>query len=159
MTDDEGRMKPFRGKRGTKGGATRHQVRRNETSAISMKGGLCLGKRKRCVENGGSHIVKRKRGIPEDVWGQAGQEGVGQDEAVTRAVNDTEAGDVDTDVGMEVRSTAREHGKQGRNKERVMGSPMDRRMSAYSEENDDTREEPMEGTRRAERVGTSRCSG
>ena len=71
---------------------------------------------------------------------------MGQDEAVTRAAKDTKAGDIDTDAEMEVRSTAREHDKQGRNKERVMGSHTDRRTRKYSEDNDDTQEEPTEGT-------------
>ena len=84
---------------------------------------------------------------------------MGQDEAVTRAAKDTKAGDIDTDAEMEVRSTAREHDKQGRNKERVMGSPTDRRTSAYSKDHNNTREEPTEGTHGAERVGIPRCSG
>ena len=91
--------------------------------------------------------------------GEAGQEGLSQDEAVTRAANDTEAGDADTDVRMKVRSTAREHDKEGIIKEHIMGSPTSRRTSAYSEDNDYTREQPTEGMRGVEGVGTPRYSG
>ena len=59
---------------------------------------------------------------------------------------------------MTVRSTAREHGKQRENKERVIGSPTDRRRSAYSADSD-TRKEPTEGTHGAERDGIQRCAG
>ena len=60
---------------------------------------------------------------------------------------------------MTVRSTTREHDKQGENKERVIGSPIDQRTSAYSADNDDTRKEPTKGTHEAERVGTRRHAG
>ena len=86
--------------------------------------------------------------------GQKCQKGVSRDEAVTRSAKDT-----DTDVGMEVRSTMREHGEKGRSEERVMGSRKDRRTSAHSVNNDDTRKGPMEGMHGAERVGTPKCSG
>ena len=66
------------------------------------------------------------------------------------------AKDPNTEVGLTVRSTAREHGKQGENKECVIGSPTDRRTSVYSVDNDDTRKEPTEGPHGAERVGTRR---
>ena len=106
------------------------------------------------MENGGSHTVKRKRSIPESLLGQERQESASRDEAVTRATKEP-----NTKGGLAVRSTARENGKQGRNKERVMGSPTNRRMSAYSDDNDDTQEETTEGTCGAERVSTPRCSG
>ena len=60
VTDNDGRMKPSRGKRGTKDGTTRRQDRRDERRAIGMIGGLCLGKWRRCVENGGSRTGKSK---------------------------------------------------------------------------------------------------
>ena len=40
-----------------------------------------------------------------------------------------------------------------------MGSPTSRRTSAYSEDNDYTREQPTEGMRGVEGVGTPRYSG
>mgnify|MGYP007130497865 FL=1 len=85
-----------------------------------------------CMENEGIRSRKTKHDISDDVRGQAGQQGVGQDEVVTRATKDTVAEDTATDVGVEVRSTAREHHEQGRNEERVMWSHEDQRMSAYS---------------------------
>ena len=42
VTDDDGRVKPSRGKHGTKDGAARHQDRRHGTSAISTSGESCL---------------------------------------------------------------------------------------------------------------------
>ena len=90
----------------------------------------------------------------EDMRGQSGQESVSRDKAVPRAAKDP-----DMEAGMTVRSTAREHDKQGRNKEGIMGSPTDRRTSAYSKDHNNTREEPTEGTHGAERVGIPRCSG
>ena len=57
-----------------------------------------------CAKIEGLRTGKRKHDILEDVRGQAGREDVGQDEAITRAVKNT-----NTDVRMEVRSTAREH--------------------------------------------------
>ena len=72
VTDNDGRMKPSRDNRGTKDATMRCQDRQNKTRAIGMNGGLCLGKWRRCVENGGSRTVKRKRGIPKDVCGRAG---------------------------------------------------------------------------------------
>ena len=118
VTDDDGRMKPSKGMCGTKDNAAGRRDRRNKSSAIGMSRESCLGKRRRCVENGGSHTVKRKRSIPESLQGQAGQESASRDEAVTRAATDP-----DTEVGMTVCFIARDHGKQGRNKEHVMGSP------------------------------------
>ena len=54
VTDDDGRVKPSRGKCRTKDGAAKRQDRRNELSASGMRGVLCLGQRRRCVENEGS---------------------------------------------------------------------------------------------------------
>ena len=150
----DGRMKPSRGKRGTKDGVTRRQDRRREPSTIGMSGESCLGKRRRCVENEGSRTVKNKWSIPESLRDQAGRESTNRDGAVTKAAKDP-----NTEVGMTVRSTTREHGKQRENKERVIGSPTDRRTSAYSADNNDTRKEPTEGTHGAKRVGTRRRAG
>ena len=72
VTDDDDRIKPSRGKCRMKDSGERCQDRRIESSAIGMSGGLCLGKWRRCVENGGSRTMKRKRGIPKDVCGRAG---------------------------------------------------------------------------------------
>ena len=106
------------------------------------------------MEDKGLRTVKRKCDIPESMQGQAGQESASRDEAVPRPTKDP-----GTEVGIAVCSTAREHNKQGRNKEHVMGSPTDRRTSVYSKDNNDKWEEPTEGTHGAERVGTPRCSG
>ena len=76
-----------------------------------------------------------------------------------RKTEETEAGNIDTDIGMEVHSTVRENHGQGRDEERVMWSHEDLRMSAYSEVNIDAWVEPMEGKRGTERDGTPRCSG
>ena len=110
-----------------------------------------------CAKNKGLRAEKSKHDIPEDVRGQAGQEGTGQDEAVTRAAKDTKAGNTDIDVGMEVRSTAREHREQGINEECVMWSNEDWRMSAYSEVNIDAQEEPSEGKFEMKGDDTLRC--
>ena len=72
------------------------------------------------MEDKGLRTGKRKRGIPESMQGQAGQEDANRDEAVTKAATDP-----DTEVGMTVCSTTREHGKQRENKERIIGSPTD----------------------------------
>ena len=152
-TGDNGRVKPSRGKRGTKDGAARHQDRRHDPSAIGTSGESCLGKRRRCAKNGGLRTGKRKHGVPEDMRGQSGQEGAGRDEAVTRATKGT-----DTEVGVMARSTAREHDEQGESEKRVMGSSNDRSTSTHSEESIDIRGKPMEGNRGAERVGTPRCA-
>ena len=106
------------------------------------------------MEDKGLRTGKRKRDIPKSMQGQVGQEGANRDEAVTKTAKNP-----DTEVGMTVRSTAREHGKQGRNKECVMGPPTDRRTSTYSADNNDTRKEPTEGTHGAERVSTRRRAG
>ena len=106
------------------------------------------------MEDKGVHTGKRKRGILESMQAQAGQEDANRDEAVTRAATDP-----DTEVGMTVRYTLREHDKQGGNKENIIGSPTDRRMSAYSADNDDTRKEPTQGTHGVERVSTQRRAG
>ena len=54
------------------------------------------------MENGGSHTVKSKWGIPKDVCsraGQAVQEGLPRDEAATSVITEeTEAESTDTDV-------------------------------------------------------------
>ena len=50
---------------GTKDDTTRRQDRQDETRAIGMNGESCLGKWRRCVENGGLRTGKRKRGVPE----------------------------------------------------------------------------------------------
>ena len=100
-----------------------------------------------CAEDKRLHTGKRKCGFLEDMRGQAGQEGVSLEEVATGA-----AKYANTEVRMTTQSIAREHGKQGRNEERVIGSPKGRR-SAYFVDNDDTREEPMEGTYGAKRVG------
>jgi hypothetical protein len=42
VTDDDGRVKPLRGKRGMTDGTTRHQDRRHGPSAIGMSGEWCL---------------------------------------------------------------------------------------------------------------------
>ena len=113
VTENEGRMKPSRGKRGTKDGAARRQDGRDETSAIDMNGGLCLGKRRRCVDNGGPCTVKRKRGIPKDVCGRAGREGVPRDETATPEVaEDTEAESTNTDVRETKYHSERVHGAE-----------------------------------------------
>ena len=154
LTDDDGRVKPSRGKRGTKDGAAKHQDRRHGPSAIGMSGESYLGKRRRCAENNGVHTGKRKRGgFPEGIQGQAGQEGASRGEAITRASRDT-----DTEVGMTIRSTTREHGEKGESEKRVMGSSKDRSTSTHSEGNIDIRGKPTEGKRGAERVGTPRCA-
>ena len=67
------------------------------------------------MKNGGLRTGKRKRGVPEDMRGQEGQEGVGRDEVVTRATKGT-----DTKVGMMACSTAREHDEQGESEKRVV---------------------------------------
>ena len=103
-----------------------------------------------CTKNEGLRTVKRKHDIPEDVRGQPGREGVGQEEVVTRAARNT-----DTDV----RSTAREHREQGRNEERVMWSHEGRKMSMYSKVNIDAQEEPSEGKCEMKRDSTPRCLG
>ena len=106
-----------------------------------------------CVKNGGLRTGKRKRGVPEDMRGQLGQEGAGQDEAVTRATKGT-----DTKVGVMAHSTAREHGKQRKGGKHVMVSSKDRSMSTHSEKNIDIRGKPMGGKRGAGRVDTPRCA-
>ena len=106
------------------------------------------------MEDKGLRTGKRKRGIPKSLQDQTGQESTNRDEAVTKAAKDP-----DTEVGMTVRSTTGEHGKQGENKECIIGSLMDRIMSAYSAHNNDTRKKPMEGTHGAERVSTRRRAG
>ena len=154
VADEGGRDKPSRGKHGTKDGVTRRQDRRREPSTISMSGESCLRKRRRWVEDKGVHTGKRKRGIPENVRGQAGQEDTNRNGAVTKAAKDP-----NTEVGMTVRSTTREHDKQRENKEREIGSPTDRRTSAYSADNNDTWKEPTEDTHGAKRIGTRRRAG
>ena len=104
VTGNSGTVETLRGKQETEDGEMSRQYQR-------MNG----GNRRRCKENKGLRTEKRKRGIPE---GQAGHEGASRDEAVPRAAKDP-----NTEVGMTVRSTAREHNKQGRNEEHVMGSP------------------------------------
>ena len=123
VTDEGGRDKPSGGKRGMKDGMmkdgmTRCQDRRREPSTIGMSGESCPRKRRRCVEDKGLRTVKRKCDIPESMQGQAGQESASRDEAVPRPTKDP-----GTEVGIAVCSTAREHNKQGRNEEHVMGSP------------------------------------
>ena len=103
--------------------------------------------------------MESKHDITEDVRGQASQEGVGQDEAITRAAKDVEARSTDADVGMEDFSTMRENFEQGRNEERVMWSHEDRRMSVYSEVNIDAQVEPLEGKCGMKRDGMPRCLG
>ena len=120
MNEEDGRVMPSRGKRGAKDGVVSHQDQRNEPSTIDISGESFLGKRKRCVENEGSRTVKNKWSIPKSLQDQAGPKSVNRNEAVTKSAKDP-----DTEVGMTVRSTVREHGKQGRNEERVMGSPTD----------------------------------
>ena len=98
VTENEGRLKPSRGKRGTKDGVARRQDRRHRPSAINMSGESCLGKWRRCVENGGPCTVTSKRGVPKDGCGRAGQagrEGIPRDETATSEVADS----TDTDVG------------------------------------------------------------
>ena len=184
VTDDDGRVKPSRGKRGTKDGAARHQDQRHGPSAIGTSGESCLGKRRRCVKNGGLRTGKRKRGVPEDMRGQSGQEGAGRDKAETRATTgtDTEFGEERylservreeerntkrairphegqaTSTGMMVCSTAREHGRRREGGRCVMGSSKDRSTSTHSEESIDIRGKPTEGNRGAERVGMPRCA-
>ena len=153
VSDDDGRVKPSRGKRGTKDGAARHQDRRHDPSAIGTSGESCLGKRRRCAKNGGLRAGKRKRGVPEDMRGQSSQEGASRDEAVTRATKGT-----DTEVGVMARSTAREHDEQGESEKRVMGSSKDQSTSTHSEDNIDIRGKSTEGKRGVERVGTPRCA-
>ena len=84
---------------------------------------------------------------------------MGQDEAVTITAKDTEAGNTDTDVGMEVHSTAREHRGQGRNEECVMWSHENLRMSVYSKVDIDAQVEPSEGKCEMERGSTPRYLG
>ena len=158
VTDDDGRVKPSRGKRGTKDGAARHQGRRHGPSAIGMSGESCLGKRRRCVENGGLRTGKRKRGVTKDVRGQAGQEGVPRDGAATSEVaEDSEAESTDAEVGEATYLFERVRGAE-RNTKRVMGSSKDRSTSTHSEGNIDVRGKPTEGKSGAERVGTPRCA-
>ena len=52
------------------------------------------------MKNGGLRTGKRKRGVPEDMRGQEGQEGAGREEVVTRATKAT-----DTKVRVMARST------------------------------------------------------
>ena len=72
------------------------------------------------MEDKGLRTRKRKRGIAKSMQGQASQEGANWDKAGMKVVKDP-----NTEVGMTVYSTAREHGKQGENKEHVIGSPTD----------------------------------
>ena len=81
------------------------------------------------MKNGGLRTGKRKHGVPEDMRGQSGQEGVGRDEAVTRATKGT-----DTKVGVTARSTAKEHDEHGENEKRMMGSSKDQSTSTHSKE-------------------------
>ena len=70
LAHNDGWLKPSTGKRGTKDNAVRRQDRRNESSTIDIREGLCLEKRRRCVENEGSHTGKSKQGILKDVWAE-----------------------------------------------------------------------------------------
>ena len=60
---------------------------------------------------------------------ERGQDGKPESEGTTA----TKEEETDTEVGMMVRSTAREHGEQGRSEKRIMRLPKDRRMSAHPE--------------------------
>ena len=91
--------------------------------------------------------------VDENLHDSGTKEGVGRDEAVMRAVKDT-----DTEVGVMARSTTRKHNEQGENRKCVMGSSKDRSTSAHSKDNINVRGEPMRGKRRAGRVGTPRCA-
>ena len=62
-------------------------------------------------------------------------------------MEDTEAGNPRTDVGVEVRSTMREHRGQGQNEEHIMQSHKDLRKSSYSEVNIDAWIEPTKEER------------
>jgi hypothetical protein len=156
VPDDDGRVKPLRGKRGMKDGRTRHQDRRHGPSAIGISGGWCLRKRRRCVKNGGPRTGKGKRGVPKDMQGQSGPEGVPRDKATTSADGE-ESETENTDAG--VRGATYLFGRirgAERNTKRVMGSSKDRSTNARSEDNTNVRGEPTGGKRRAGRVGTPR---
>ena len=158
VTGDDGPVEPLRGKYGMEDGTAkdpstgRTSLRRGEREegpkptvheggTVKSRGRRTNGESgRRCAENNGLRAGKRKRDFPDDVRGQAGQE------------------DTDTEVGVMVRSTAKEHGKRRKGEERVMGSPKDQRNNAHLEGNIDVRGEPTGGKRKAERVGTPRCS-
>ena len=53
VTDDDGWVKPLRGKRGTKDGAERNQDRQYGPSTIGINGESCVGKQRRFVDTGG----------------------------------------------------------------------------------------------------------
>ena len=84
---------------------------------------------------------------------------MGQDEEVTRGAKDTKAGNTDTNVGMEVRSTAKEPREQGTNEEHVMWSHEGLRRSMHSEDNIEEQGEPSNGRCRMKRDSTPRCLG
>ena len=71
----------------------------------------------------------------------------------TQDNNRDDAKGTDMEVGGTAHSTERECGERGRNKERVMGSPKDRRTSAHSEDNNDTWVAPTEGKRGSDGAG------
>ena len=73
MTDNSGPVEPLRGKYETEDKAVICRDRRMN----GLSGRLYLGNRRMCVEDKGLRTRKKKRGILEDVQGQAGQEGVG----------------------------------------------------------------------------------
>jgi hypothetical protein len=73
VTDDDGWVKPLRGKRGMKDGTTKHQDQQHGLSAIGMSEESYLRKWGRCVENGGLRTGKGKCGVPKDMRGQSGR--------------------------------------------------------------------------------------
>ena len=122
MTGNGGPVEPLRGEHAARGEVERCRERQMDGESEGW-----------CAENNGVHTGKRKRGgFPEGMRGHAGQKGASRGEAVTRASKDT-----DTEVGMMVCSTAREHGKQWKGGKRVMGSSKDRSTSTHSEDNID----------------------
>ena len=78
---------------------------------------------------------------------------------MTEVTKDAEAESTDTDIGMVVHSTVREHHRQGRNKEHVMWSLKNLGMSTYFKVDVDVRVEPSECKRGTKGDGASTCLG
>ena len=105
----------------------------------------------RCAESKALRTGKRKRDVPEDMRDQTCQEGARRGEAITRASKGT-----DTEVGMMVCSTPREHEKQRKGGKRAKRSSEDRSTSTHSESKIDIRGKPTEGKPGKGKVGTRR---
>ena len=129
VTDDDGRVKPSRGKRGTKEGAGRDEAMMRATKGPDTE----VGK--------GRYLSK----------------GVREKERDTKRAIRPHEGQA-TSTGMMVCSTAKEHGRRREGGRCAMGSSKDRSTSTHSGESIDIRGKPTEGKRGAERVGTPRCA-